>query len=287
MTASLWQPSGMTPSTRRSKRFGAGAAALVLLATGLVSAAAQTPPGDSARAVFGDEFDAMDRRAREVVQMVRCAGLVASMRVAGTFGPTDSLGSAGHCIAAQGRGIGVFLEPDSGYTRVIRFAAVDLVTEERVLAPLDTAALLAQTRASRDAVRRGYPAYEAAERPFGPVTIRTAGDTIEVWLIPLEVLGGDDSFAVGGEHGYIYSPDGARLVREVDAFEQYRLVALSDTAEIVIQSGEPEVPLLSEMLFANLLAEADQVVTIETRRYRSILVGSGAQGIWMHVRREG
>lgn len=260
----------------------------LLLATTLLAGSAGSALAQAdTEARFLAAFDLADRRAREVVQAIRCEGLLTSMRVAGMFGPADSLGSVGFCSSAGGRAIGVVLQPNDEATRAERFTAVDLVSEERVRAAVDTASFLARAYATRDAIRRAADAFVAAQRPFGPVTILAPGDSIEVWILPLAVLGGADEVAVGGERGFIYSPDGRTLVREMDAFDRYRVLALSDTVEIVIESADPETPLLTELLFASLLAEVDEVVTIHTRSHRSILVGSGAESLWMHVRRDG
>lgn len=236
---------------------------------------------------FQAGFDELDARARVVVQHIRCTGLMTSLVVQGSFGPADSLGSSGHCTGAEGRAVGVLMEPDSAFRRVLRMTSVDLLTEERVSVPLDTARLLARTRATWDAVRRGRPVFEAANRGFATVTIDAPGGGIEVWLLPSDILGGSEATAVGGELGYHYAADGQTLTREVDATSAYRPVTLSDTTEVVIAHHDMDLPPLSTMVLASLLAEAGEVVTIETRTRRSILAGAGTESLWMHMRREG
>lgn len=248
-------------------------------------ALAQAPTAPQDR--FQAGFDALDARARVAIQHIRCTGLMTSLVVQGSFGPADSLGSSGHCAGADGRAVGVLLEPDSAFERVVRMSTVDLISEERVQVPVDTARLLARACATADASLRGAPAYHAASRRFATVTLDAPGGAIEVWLLPADILGGSEVTAVGGERGYIYAPDGRTLTSEVDLFEAYRPVVLSDTTEIVITHHDLDLPPLSTMILASLIAEAGEVVTIETRTRRSILAGGGAEGVWMHVRREG
>lgn len=268
----------------------AGLSRLVTLA---LLAALVAPPSASAQGPatqpdpFQAGFDEVDGRARAVIQQIRCMGLMTSLVVQGSFGPADSLGSAGHCASAGGRAVGVLLEPDSALRRVLRMSTVDLISEERVQVPVDTARLLARTRATWDAVRRGRPAFEAAARGFATITVDGPGGSIEVWLLPSDILGGGETPAVGGELGYLYAADGVTLRREVNAFDSYRTVVLSDTVETVIAHHDLDVPPLSTMIFASLLAEAGEVVTIETRTRRSILAGAGLEGVWMHMRRGG
>lgn len=257
---------------------------LALLATP-VAALAQAPATQPDP--FRTGFDELDARARAAIQQIRCTGLLTSLVVQGSFGPADSLGSAGHCTSAGERALGVILEPDSGLGRAIRISAVDLMTEERVQVPLDTARLLARTRATVDALQRGATRFQAAGRSYATVTLDGPRGSIEVWLLPEAILGGSESTAVGGELGYFYAADGVTLTREVNAFDSYRPVVLSDTVETVIAHHDLDVPPLSTMIFASLLAEAGEVVTIETRTRRSILAGAGVEGVWMHMRRGG
>jgi len=227
-------------------------------------------------------FDRADRLSRDLLKTIRCAGSVSQFRANGVFGPVDSLGSNGQCIAVSGKWVGVFFDADSLFTRVTRFAGVDFVTRARRTAPLDTAAILAVARAELSAQRRGMQAYVDAGRQYVPMAFRFDGDSIEVWMLPVAVLRGEP-LSVGGERGYHYTPDGRTLVREVDSFADFRPVTVPDTGAVFITSRGTDVPTLTEFLLANALNERGRSVGMIMPWGQSTLVGRGSQAMWVQL----
>jgi hypothetical protein len=225
-------------------------------------------------------FDRADRRARRLIASVRCAQQIAEARSQGLFGPADSLGGSGQCVLMEGRFVGVFMDVDTQFTRATRFAAVDLHRHARRIAPLDTAATLAVARAEWAAQVRGAQAFSDADRPYAPLSFRFDGDSIEVWLFPVAVLRGRPP-TVGGERGFVFAPDGRTLAREIDAFAAYRSFTVSDTGTFLIPSRENTVPMLSELVLANLVNGLGRTVAIDMTQVSSTLVGRGAQAVWM------
>lgn len=227
-------------------------------------------------------FDRADRRSRALLWSIRCAQSVSMARARQEFGPLDSLGRIGQCVRVEGRSVGVFLDADTPFVSVKRFSAVDLGTHARRTAPVDTAAVLAVVRAEMAAYARGAAAFETEKRPYAPVAFRFDGDSIEVWLIPASLVMGPP-FTVGGERGYLFSPDGRTLVRETDASRDYRPFVLPDTGAVRITSRGTSVPSLSELVLANGLNGAGRNVSIEWGGVTSALVGRGEQAAWMHL----
>ena len=229
-------------------------------------------------------FDRADRRARAVLDQIRCAQHVAALRQRGLFGPLDSLGRSGQCTVMDGRQFGVFFDADTTFSSASRVSAIDIATSLRRVEPIDTAAILAVARATRTAQLRGMAAYQRADRAFAPVAIRADGDSIEVWLVPVAVLSGRP-VTVGGERGYVFSPDGRSITREFDEFEGMRTVDLLDTRAVRIVSRAPGIPTMTELLLANVLHARGRAVTIDTQRGSSTLTGDGDDAIWIHVAR--
>lgn len=277
--------------------------ALVLVVFALANACMQRKPGiadrgetaihsatDSAvpapgMAVDALAFDRTDRLARAVIGQVRCAQRVAGLRQRGVFGPIDSLGARGQCIVVAGRYVGVFFDADTLFGNASRLSAVDLASSTRRMEQLDTAAVLAVARASRAAQLRGADAYQRAQRSYTPVAFRFDADSIEVWLVPAGVFTGPP-LTVGGERGYVFSPDGRRLVRDIDHFDRLRTFALPDTGVVRIASGERSVALMTELLVANLLHDQGRRISIDTQSESAALAGEGDAAAWVHVRRK-
>ena len=232
--------------------------------------------------VHGADFDRADRRSRNLISTIRCAQQVSIARARGLFGPVDSLGRSGQCVAVDHRYVGVFMDVDTQFVSPTRFTAVDLVAQARRTAPMDTAAVLALARAEWVAQSRGAQSFASANRQYTPMTFRFDGDSIESWLVPVTLLIGPP-FTLGGERGYVFTPDGRTLVREIDAFRDYRTFVVPDTGSVRIVSREQTVPALSEFVLANLLNEAGRSVSIDTRGVSSSLAGRGATSVWMHA----
>ena len=256
-----------------------GATAALLQAAFACALGAQAP-FDTAAA-----FDRGDRESRTYISMIRCSEQVAKARRDGRFGAVDSLGGIGQCIAKNGRWIGVFFDTDSQFVRITRLAAVDLASGAQIGAFPDTAQLLAVARAEQAAVLRGMGLYEAANRPFSPTAFRFGGDTIEVWLVPTSVITGSP-FSVGGETGFIFSPDGRTLVREVNDVGDYRLLTVEDTGVVRITSKQDVIPTFAEFVLANLLNGTGRDVSIELGLRTSLLTGRGAQAAWLQIKRK-
>ena len=255
--------------------------AAVLFAVMLSLLSASAPAQTLAPEVVA-RFDRGDRLARALISTVRCAGSVAQAREDGLFGPLDSLGGNGQCVTADGKRVGIFFDADSQLTHVTRFSAVDLGTRARRIAPLDTLAILALARAERTGQMRGITAFEDAHRPYAPLAFRFDGDSIEVWIFPVAVVTGQPP-SVGGERGYVFSPDGRTLVREVDAFADFRSIAVADTGTVYLTSRSMDVPTLSEFVLANALNGQGRTVSIVTPWGQSVLAGRGAQSVWMQL----
>lgn len=245
-----------------------------------------TPPSTALGQSFPPEraasFDRGDRLSRALLSIIRCAGMVGNARADGLFGPVDSLGGSGQCMAVNGKWVGVFFDADSTFSHVTRFSAVDLLTRSGRTAPLDTSALLAVARAELAAQLRGLKAFQDAKRQYAPMAFRFDGDSIEVWMLPVAVLDGRPRF-VGGERGYHYTPDGRTLVREVDSFADFRPLAIPDTGTVYITSRGTDVPSLSEFLLANALNGQGRLVSIVMPWGQSTLVGRGSQATWLQM----
>ena len=230
-------------------------------------------------------FAQADRRARAVIEQIRCAQRVAGLRQRLVFGPLNSLGGRGQCTIVNGRYVGVFYDADTLFSGAARLSAVDLASSTRRLEPIDTIAILAVGRATRAAQLRGMGAYQRLGRQYTPVAFRFDAGSIEIWLVPSAVLTGPP-LTVGGERGYVFTPDGRVLVREIDAFDAMRALAFPDTGVVRVPSAEDAVPSMSEMVVANLLHDSGRRVAIDMRSDISMLVGEGSDAVWVHIPRK-
>ncbi|HMI49856.1 MAG TPA: hypothetical protein VK481_14375 [Gemmatimonadaceae bacterium] len=220
-----------------------------------------------------------------LIATVGCARRSAQARADGLFGPPDSLGRRGQCLRMDGRTFGVFFTPDSTFTKAQNLRVVDIATSVRYLGPVDTTAILAESRAASAGVLKGFPSFQREKRQFAPFSMRTDRDSIEVWLLPAGLLMGRTPSSIGGERGFIYSPDGRTLVREIDAFDRYRTVQVPDSGKVEIRSLEEDLPLLSELIATNMLHDQGREVQLITNRFASQLVGPKSDPIWMQVHR--
>lgn len=224
-------------------------------------------------------FDAADREAQSIAWVIECAQMGARARTRGAFGPVDSVGPFGLCVLVGTTRHGVFMDADSTFSRAINVRLVNFATNARSTAPLDTAALLGELRAKRAAMRLGAAKFVDERRPFAPFSYRDEDDgRVHVWLLPVSVL---DGTALGGERWWIFARDGATVVEAHDAGARWRPFAVPPTREVMLQSAEPDIPLVSEFLLANLLARAGRVPTIVTGTHSSTLAGNA----WMQVPR--
>lgn len=236
-------------------------------------------PGDSSLS-----FDRVDRESRDLIATIRCAQRVAMLRQRLAFGPLDSLGRRHQCFVADGRWTGIFFDADSALSRMTRSSVANLMTGARRQDPFDTTRVLAMERAEDEAQRRGAGDYAKANRAYAPITIRFDGDSIHVWLVPIAVYTGRP-LTVGGERGYVFSPDGRTLARVVDAFDTMRTFTASDTGVVHIPSRGVRVPSLTEMFLANGLQSSGRRVAIDLRDETAMLVGDGAASYWARMRR--
>ncbi len=242
---------------------------------------AQSSRAESQRSVA---FDRLDRTSRSLIAAVGCAISSAQARARGAFGPVESLGSNGMCLRRNGRAFGVFFEPDSAFTKASKLRVVDLSTMTRDTAAVDTLAILAEERAADAGLTKGYPLFERANRQFAPFSMRTDGDSIEVWLIPLGLVMTQAPRTVGGERAFIFSPDGRTLVREIDAADRYRPVTIPPAGPVEITSQEDDLPLVSELLMVNMLNRQGRDASVVTKTYRAQLVGRDPTAIWTQTR---
>jgi hypothetical protein len=90
---------------------------------------------------------------------------------------------------------------------------------------------------------------------------------------------------IGGERGFIYSPDGRTLAREVNAFDRYRTIAIPDTGAVAILSQEEDLPLVSELIVTNAPHNQGREVQVVTKAYVSQLVGRGSTAVWFQLPR--
>jgi hypothetical protein len=237
---------------------------------------------DSGRAVA---FDRLDRTSRMLIATVNCARSSAQARADGLFGPPDSLGRRGQCLRKDGRAFGVFFTPDSTFTKALELRVLDLAKGVRYLGPVDTTAILAEARAARDAVLKGFPSFQREKRQFAPFSIRSDGDSIEVWLLPLGLLTGREPSTVGGELAYVYSPDGRTLARAIDAFDRHRTLSTPDSGRVEILSREDDLPLVSELIATNRLHDQGRDVELVTKAFAAQLVGPDPTPVWIQIRR--
>ncbi|MGZ5096059.1 MAG: hypothetical protein ACXWCH_33520 [Burkholderiales bacterium] len=247
-----------------------------------VSARTQPVLSDSSRAVA---FDRLDRTSRVLIATVNCARASGTARAQGVFGPPDSVGRWGQCLRKDGRPFGVFFTPDSTFTIAQNVRVVDFANRVRYRGNVDTTAILAEARAARAAVQKGMPSFVSAQRQFAPLSMRSDGDSIEVWLVPTGIFTGRAAPTVGGERGFVYSPDGRTLAREIDASDRFRTISIPDSGLVVIRSSEDDLPLVSELIATNLLHDRGRDVQLITNAYTSGLVGRGSSAVWLQIRR--
>ena len=213
-----------------------------------------------------------------------CGQNAGYLRGVGVLGPADSVGRTGLCLRQDGRALAAYFTPDSSYSKAVDLRVLDVADSAWYRGRVDTSAILAQARAAAEAVRKGFPSYQHRRRAFSPVSIRSDGDTIEIWLLPLGLFVQPTPTAVGGERGYIYSPDGRTLVREIDAFDRHRALAVPDTGLVEIISMEDDLPLVSELLVTNRMHGKGREVRIVTDAVISQLV-RGPPEVWLQLKR--
>ena len=268
----------------RDMRLLCGSLVFVAILLCAPSARAQTQSvlSDSSRAAA---FDRLDRTSRMLIATVDCAQAAGRARAQGLFGPPDSVGRWGQCLHKDGRAFGVFFTPDSTFTTAQNLRVVDFANTVRYRGNVDTAAILAEARASREAVRKGMPSFLRAQREAAPLSMRSDGDSIEVWLLPTGPFLSRTAPTVGGERGFVYSPDGRTLAREIDASDRFRTISIPDSGRVEIRSSEDNLPLISELMATNLLHDRGRDVQLVTNAYTSQLVGPGSSAVWVQIHR--
>jgi len=229
-------------------------------------------------------FDRLDRTSRALLSTVICARNAGYLRGVGVLGPADSVGRTGLCLRQGDRTLAAYFTPDSAFSHAVDLRVLDIADSARYRGQVDTSAILAQARAAYEAVRKGFASYQQSRRAFTPVTIRSDGDSIEVWLLPLGFFSQPAPTAVGGERGYIYSPDGRTLVREINAFDRHRALAVPDTGLVEIVSMETDLPLMSELMATNRMYGKGREVRIVTDAFISQLV-RGPPEVWVQLKR--
>lgn len=261
---------------------GALVAAGILLWAPPLRAQTQPALSDSSWAAA---FDRLDRTSRMLIATADCARASGRARAQGLFGPPDSVGRWGQCLRKDGRAFGVFFTPDSAFTIAQNVRVVDFANSVRYRGIVDTTAILAEAWASREAVQKGMPSFVRAQRQFAPLSMRSDGDSIEVWLVPPGLLAAKTPPTVGGERGFVYSPDGRTLAREIDASDRFRTISIPDSGRVLIRSSEDDLPLVSELIATNLLHDQGRDVQLMTNAYTSQLVGLGSSAVWVQIHR--
>lgn len=236
---------------------------------------------DSIRALA---FDRIDRVSRALLSTVWCARNAEYLRGAGVLGPADSVGRTGLCVRKDGRALAAYFTPDSAYSRAGDLRVLDVTDSAWYRGPVDTSAILAQARAANEAVVKGFPSFQREKRSFTPVSIRSDGDSIEVWLLPLGLFAQPVPTAVGGERAFVYSPDGRTLVREINAFDRHRVLTVPDTGLVEIVSRERDLPLVSELIATNRIHIGGREVRLVTASVISQLV-RGPPEVWVQLKR--
>lgn len=250
-------------------------AALLLVSAG--SLTAQTPNPDGA---WTAAFDRLDRTSRSIIDGIRCVQDLATARTRGVFGRDADEMQEWACVRQENRQLGIFLTFDSTVTRIVGLAALDRAAGTRFTGPIDSGRVIAQSRAEIRTLQTLQTRLGAGFTSMATVTLRSDGDSIEVWLLPMEALRARP-MTLGGERAFIYGPDGRTAAREVDATTRLRTVSVPDTGLITLQSRESELPLVSELIAANRLDAMGLGVSIRTGRTLSALAGGAA---WIHVR---
>jgi hypothetical protein len=249
------------------------AAAAALLAAPLT---ARAQPQPAPRSDHAQRFDAADREAQAVAWVIECAQMTARARNRGAFGAVDSIGPYGLCVQVGTTRHGVFFNADSALTRATNVRLVSFATMARSTAAIDTAALLVEVKAKRAATRLDAPKFASERRPFAPFSYRFEDGRVHAWLLPISVFDGE---ALGGERWWTFADDGVSVLESNDAGPLWRAFAIPATREVTIASAAPDIPLLSELLIANLLARSGRVPTITTGSFASTLMGNA----WVHA----
>ncbi len=266
-------------SQRLWPRCRATALALVSSLVGPAMCGAQADPQ------FNAEFDLADQRAQRLAWTVECYsqfGLLIERGAIASIRSKASVGAATACfVAGKRRAVANFtLHPDA--TRFTQFVAVDLGTGDAVTAPLDTMRLRAEGIALASAIARNATMPDSIGREYLPFSMRTTADSIEVWMLRSRMFQGP-GLSVGGELGYVFSPDGRVLVREIGSTSTYRTIEVERGRPLVITSLEARMPAASELLLANMIAARGAQVTVQTSTRLSTLLAGGTA--WVHVKR--
>lgn len=251
----------------------------------LMAAVSRVSPAQAPTAAWSKAFDEADRESRHMLAALECvAGIGGAVR-RGLFGPTAATANNAVCVETRDGNLAVLLTVDSLFKAPSEFVAVNLAAQSPVRSAVDTAAILAVARAEAIAGQRGGADYEKRRLQVAEISYRVANDSLQVWLLPATAVQGPP-FSVGGERGYLFSPDGKTVFREIDRLSDYRLLTLADTGTLTIRSSGDSLPLLSEMLLANLLNKLGRSVTIELPPLTATLVGRGASAVWVHQARK-
>lgn len=233
------------------------------------------------------KFDRNDQVARRLIDAVTCVTQLGEGLNQGTFKSDSILGPDYQCLEEKGRKLAVLARVDSAATRILGLYAMDRSDLSRYYGAVDTARVLQMLQASFKAIEQVRPLYLKKQREFAPFTIRGAGDSIEVWFLPVEMaLEQKDARVVGGEYGVIFSPRADTLVRRVDEIEQQHL--FSPPSQGVVRFGDlhRDLPFITELMLAHWLNAAGRTVTIETESHRSNMGGGmGAGAVWLHFDR--
>lgn len=254
---------------------------VVLAVVATVTVGCPELAGQAWSAAESKAFDRGDRESRELISSINCLNRLWTAVQEKRVVEYESWMQARQCVLIDRHYVWVTIGIDTLFTRVTRVSAYDLTTSAPYAGRLDTAGVTAIARAEWVGTGRIQDRFVAAKRDAVPLTFRFDGDSIEVWLLPLQLLTGNP-WSLGGEYGVIFSPDGRTLVREVDRFDEFRATTVPDTGLVRIGSRQARIPSLSEFLLANQLNARDRSIVIELP-WGSSALAKGAGSPWVQV----
>jgi hypothetical protein len=238
-------------------------------------------PAQAYTAAESRAFDRGDRESRDLIASINCLNRLSTAVQENRVVAYEKWMVARQCLVIARHFVYVAIGGDTTFTHPDRISAYDLSMNAPYVGLLDTSRVIAIARAEWNGTSRFGKQFDDAKRPAVPLTFRFDGNSIEVWMLPLPLLTGNP-WSLGGELGAVYSPDGRRLVREIDQFAEFRPVPVPDTGTVQIPSRQRRIPSLSEFLLANQLNARGRNVAIDLPGISSVLAST--QGApWIQV----
>ncbi len=250
---------------------------------------APVPPiSDGMPAGFGPAFAAADASARSVVYYQQCAATMVRLRATGKFGPAASAPRLVHCErTADGVPIGGVFDIDSAFTRPRRLTLIRLDgARDRYTLAVDSARITREARLMRDVTREIVLVLRRQGRAVTVSPLSQNGIS-EVWLLPA-VAASSKAIVMGGDIGVVRAADGT-LRRSIDRSTLRRVVNVPAAGVVTLQSAEPSVPAVADIVVARSLAERGRDVVLNTAASKSALgvafdPSTGSRFTWVHSR---